>query len=61
MVKIDITPEQERLKEAGLIQGTIEPSKVWYCINAENWDLARQLFSKVLADCCPAKRGGCYS
>ena len=33
------------LKDAGLIQGEILPPKVKYCINAKNWELARELFN----------------
>lgn len=32
------------LKKAGLIQGSIEPPKVQYCINYENWKLVRKYF-----------------
>lgn len=32
------------LKDAGLIQGEIMPPKVKYCINRENWNLAKGLF-----------------
>ncbi|MCX6189879.1 MAG: winged helix-turn-helix domain-containing protein [Bacteroidetes bacterium] len=31
------------LKEAGLIQGEITPPKTKYCINKENWNLAKGL------------------
>ncbi len=31
------------LKEAGLIQGEINPPKTKYCINIENWNLAKGL------------------
>jgi predicted transcriptional regulator len=31
------------LKEAGLIQGEIMPPKIKYCINRENWNLAKGL------------------
>jgi predicted transcriptional regulator len=31
------------LKESGLIQGEIQPPKTRYCINKENWALARGL------------------
>lgn len=31
------------LKEAGLIQGEIDGPKIKYCINRENWALARGL------------------
>lgn len=32
------------LKEAGLIQGTINPPTIKYCINKQNWDEAKSLF-----------------
>lgn len=35
------------LKKAGLIQGCIEPPKVKYCINYENWKLARKQFKEL--------------
>lgn len=31
------------LKETGLIQGEIKPPKIKYCINKENWNLAKGL------------------
>jgi len=31
------------LKEVGLIQGEINPPKTKYCINKENWALAKEL------------------
>ncbi|HRD37633.1 MAG TPA: winged helix-turn-helix domain-containing protein [Bacteroidia bacterium] len=31
------------LREAGLIQGEIDPPKTKYCINKENWNLAKGL------------------
>lgn len=31
------------LKEAGLIQGEINPPKIKYCINKENWAMAKGL------------------
>ena len=34
------------LKKAGLIQGNIEPPKYQYCINYENWKLARKYFKE---------------
>lgn len=34
------------LKKAGLIQGNIEPPKVKYCINYENWKLLRKNFKE---------------
>jgi DNA-binding transcriptional ArsR family regulator len=37
------------LKNAGLIQGSIEPPNVKYCINYENWELLRN-FLRDFAD-----------
>ncbi len=33
------------LKNAGLIQGEINPPYIKYCINKENWETARTLFA----------------
>lgn len=35
------------LKDAGLIQGEINPPKIKYCINQENWEKAKVLFSEL--------------
>jgi len=39
-----ISQHLKELKEAGLIQGEVNPPKVKYCINQENWELAKSLF-----------------
>lgn len=36
----------KELKNAGLIQGEINPPYIKYCINPENWDEARLMFAK---------------
>jgi ArsR family transcriptional regulator, arsenate/arsenite/antimonite-responsive transcriptional repressor len=36
----------KELKNAGLIQGEINPPYIKYCINRENWDLARLMLDK---------------
>jgi DNA-binding transcriptional ArsR family regulator len=36
----------KELKEAGLIQGEINPPYIRYCINPENWEEARLIFAK---------------
>ncbi len=36
----------KELKNAGLIQGEINPPYIRYCINPENWEEARLLLSK---------------
>lgn len=38
------------LKEAGLIQGEINPPYIKYCINKENWAIAKTLFTNFFKD-----------
>lgn len=38
------------LKDAGLIQGEINPPKIKYCINRENWEKAKALFSEMFEE-----------
>jgi DNA-binding MarR family transcriptional regulator len=37
----------KELKEAGLIQGEINPPFIKYCINPQNWEEARLLFAQL--------------
>lgn len=37
----------KELKDAGLIQGEINPPYIKYCINPENWEEARLLLAKL--------------
>jgi len=41
-----ISQHLKELKEAGLIQGEVNPPKIKYCINQENWKKAKDLFCK---------------
>lgn len=50
MAQSTISQHLKVLHEAGLIQGTIKPPKVKYCINQQNWKQARELFSHFF--CC---------
>lgn len=59
VAKATVSQHLSELKEAGLIHGTIEPPKVKYCINPENWAIAHQMFDKLFADCCPSKNKSC--
>jgi len=43
-----VSQHLKELKDAGLIQGSIEPPKVRYCIDPENWKKAKKLFEKFL-------------
>jgi ArsR family transcriptional regulator, arsenate/arsenite/antimonite-responsive transcriptional repressor len=38
----------KELKGSGLIQGEIEAPRIKYCINPENWQLAKQLIDNFL-------------
>ena len=40
----------KELKYSGLIQGEIKPPYIKYCINRENWEKAKKLFSGFLDD-----------
>jgi len=42
-----ISQHLKELKNAGLIQGTLEPPKIRYCINQENWQKAQKLFNNL--------------
>lgn len=60
IAKATVSQHLRELKDAGLIQGTIEPPKVKYCINSENWAVAQRLFLRLFEDCCPEKKNsGC--
>ncbi len=41
-----ISQHLKELKNAGLIQGKVCPPKVRYCINEENWQIAKELFEE---------------
>jgi predicted transcriptional regulator len=57
IAKSTLSQHLKELKEAGLIQGTITLPSVKYCINKENWDLAKQLFNGLLTEV--ATSSGC--
>ncbi len=41
-----ISQHLKELKNAGLIQGTVEPPKIRYCIDQKNWEEAKKLFKE---------------
>lgn len=59
IAKATVSQHLKELKDAGLIQGEIEPPKVRYCVNRENWDLAQQLFGKFFSNCRTDKKICC--
>jgi len=40
-----ISQHLKELKNAGLIQGELNPPKIKYCIDQENWNRAKELFA----------------
>lgn len=48
IAKSTLSQHLKELKNAGLIQGETEAPKIKYCINQENWEMARQLFQNIL-------------
>lgn len=55
IAKATVSQHLKELKDAGLIQGTIEAPKVRYCINKQNWQYAHELlcnfFSQDIQGC----------
>ncbi len=48
IAKSTLSQHLKELKKSGLIQGEIEPPKIKYCLNRENWKLAQKLFKNFL-------------
>lgn len=44
VAKSTLSQHLKELRQAGLIQGTINAPSIKYCINEENWQLAKKLF-----------------
>lgn len=42
-----ISQHLKELKNAGLIQGEVNPPKIKYCINKDNWQIANDLFTNL--------------
>ena len=45
-----VSQHLKELKEAGLIEGEVNPPKVKYCIHTENWELAKGLFADLFKE-----------
>lgn len=59
VAKATVSQHLKELREAGLIQGSIEPPKVKYCINKEKWAYAQQLFSEFFSQSINKKNNCC--
>ena len=59
IAKATVSQHLKELKDAGLIQGEVEAPKVKYCINRDNWQLAKELFGGFFGQCSCKKEGCC--
>lgn len=50
IAKSTLSQHLKELKDAGLIQGEIILPTVRYCINQENWEKAKKMFSTFFTD-----------
>lgn len=50
IAKSTLSQHLNELKDAELIQGTITLPTVKYCINEENWEKARKMFSALFVE-----------
>lgn len=49
IAKATVSQHLTQLKAAGLIQGEIKGTKVNYCINRENWQIAKDSFNEFFS------------
>ena len=47
IAKSTLSQHLKELKNAGLIQGKIEGTKIKYCLNQENWKIAKKIFKEL--------------
>ncbi len=47
IAKSTLSQHLKELKNAGLIQGEIEPPKIKYCLHRENYQIAKKLFENL--------------
>jgi ArsR family transcriptional regulator len=50
IAKSTLSQHLKELKNAGLIQGEIEPPKIKYCLNKEKYQQARGLFKNLFGE-----------
>ena len=54
-----ISQHLKELKNAGIIQGTVEGTSVCYCINPKVWKQYRQFFNEFFVELKMNKKGEC--
>jgi len=47
IAKSTLSQHLKELKNAGLIQGEIEGTKIKYCLNEDNWQIAKKVFKEL--------------
>lgn len=47
-----VSQHLKELKKVGIIQGSIEPPKVCYCINEKVWKEVQGFFNQLFRNCC---------
>ncbi len=47
IAKSTLSQHLKELKSAGLIQGEIEPPKIRYCLEPDNWNEVKELMNKL--------------
>jgi predicted transcriptional regulator len=59
LAQATISQHLRELKDIGIIQGTIEGSRISYCINPERWAMIKKQFNQIfdqyqeaIDDCC---------
>ena len=45
--KATVSQHLSELKDVGLIKGTFEPPKVKYCIDKDNWEIAKKIIDDL--------------
>jgi predicted transcriptional regulator len=59
LAQATISQHLRELKDIGIIQGTIEGSRMNYCINPARWEEVRALFLGVFDQYLPGSPGEC--
>jgi ArsR family transcriptional regulator, arsenate/arsenite/antimonite-responsive transcriptional repressor len=50
IAKSTLSQHLKELKNAGLIQGEIESPKIKYCLNRQNWEIAKNLYKDFITE-----------
>lgn len=59
LAQATISQHLRELKDIGIIQGTIEGTRICYCIDAERWNAIRTQFEEIFCKYQPGNQGDC--